>query len=121
MLSYKVTLMRTLKGKFGKWHNTHHNPFTPLLEEKKKVDDKTIIELTKSRQKEFYGISVWKDAGEVCEYCDDDRDTHNRFEAVNYDLNKSFHSEEDARDYFQTLKKKLKNYSEIKEIVEEVN
>lgn len=112
--------MRTLKGKFTQWQETHHNPFTPKLEEKIQVGDNKIIELAKSRHKEFYGVAVWQNTGEDCDTCNNDRPHHKRFEAVEHDLNKPFHDEQEAKDYMQLLKEKLRNHEEIEQVLNEV-
>jgi len=111
----------TLPNEFRKWQKIHPNPMTPELKKTRQADGK-IIELAKSRRDEFYGVAVWEKEEETCEYCDEDREKHAMFSAVDHDLNKSFHDREEARNYFEKLKKHFddKLEEDIKEALEEM-
>lgn len=111
--------MASLRQRFKQFQDVHPNPLTPKIVRLERADNK-VIELSKSRRKEFYGVAAWEDTGETCEFCNEDRDEHNHFENFSHDLATSFHDKEDAETYVHTLKKKIKNYEEVKDIVEEV-
>lgn len=109
----------TLQTEFKKWQRNHHNPFTPKLVDIKQANG-NIVELAKSRRKEFYGIAVWTKKNNNCEVCKESREPHPRFEALSHDLAKSFHDEDEARTYFRMIHSKVAAYEEIEDILKEV-
>lgn len=110
----------TLKSDFKNWQDIHPNPFTPKIVNLERSDN-NIIELSKERDREFYGVAVWERTEDSCETCNEGRPEHTRFKSLNHDLSQSFHDREEAQEYQQLLKDKIKSYEEIKELVEEVN
>jgi len=110
----------TLKTEFRKWQNNHPNPFTAKILNLERANN-NIIELSRDPRKEFYGVAVWHKLNEDCQTCNEDREKHWRFESASHDLSQSFHDKEEAREYQQLLKQKFKDYSEVKDIVEEVD
>lgn len=102
----------TLQNKFEKWHDKHHNPLTPVLTDYYVINDTNmIVEIAESRHDNMQGVSVW-------EHTPDNE--LSEFTAVNHDLNKPFHDQEEAKEYALLLKQKLEDHAEIEEIINEV-
>jgi len=110
----------SLRNDFRQWQEIHPNPFTKKLVDTRQTGN-TIIELAKDPRKEFYGVAVWTKKNNDCQVCNDDREKHARFEALSHDLAKSFHDEEEALTYFNTVADKLQAKQEIDQILKEVD
>jgi hypothetical protein len=105
----------TLISDFKKWQKQHPNAFTDTLVktlQTQTIDGQhdLIIEKSKGRgvltNKTMYGICVFKRSSD--EHLEK---TGSEFQAVNHDLNQSFHDENEADTYLRNLRQELGKYT----------